>query len=120
MSFTDPLSVTISGTTTPLPRVSVGDDQSEYQSANGLILVKASHEYGKRTRRMVRLDTSKLAPDVFKPSEVVKKSMSVYMVFDLPTDGYDNTEALAAYTGFKTLITATSDAVIVKLLGGES
>lgn len=120
MSFAEPLSVTISGVTTPLPRVSVGDDTSEYQSADGLIVVKASHDIGKRKRRMLRLDTSKLAPDVFKPSENVKKSMSLYIVFDLPDEGYTNAEGKAVYDGFKTLITANSDLLITKLLGGES
>jgi hypothetical protein len=46
--------------------------------------------------------------------------MSNYIVFDIPPVGYTNTEALAVYTGFKTLFTATSDALITKLLGGES
>jgi len=120
MSFTDPLSVTISAVTTPLPRVSVGDDRSEYQSADGLILLSASHDYGKRTRRVLRIDTSKITSDPFKPAENVKVSMSNYMVFDIPPAGYTAAEALAVYTGFKTLFTATSDAMIVKLLGGES
>lgn len=120
MSFTDPLSVTISAVTSPLPRVSVGDDRSEYQSADGLILLTASHDYGKRTRRMIRIDTSKLTADPFKPAENVKVSMSNYMVFDLPPAGFTAAEALAVYTGFKTLFSATSDAMIVKLLGGES
>jgi hypothetical protein len=120
MSFTDPLSVVISGTTTPLPRVSVGDDRSEYASGDGLILLTASHDYGKRTRRVLRIDTSKLAADPFKPAENVRVSMSNYMVFDLPPAGYNPAEALAVYAGFKTLFTATSDAMIVKLLGGES
>lgn len=120
MSFSDPLSVTISGTTTPLPRVSVGDDKSEYQSGDGLILLSASHDYGKRTRRVLRIDTSKLTADPFKPAENVKVSMSNYMVFDIPPAGYTPAEALAVYQGFKTLFTATSDAMIIKLLGGES
>jgi hypothetical protein len=120
MSFTEPLSVTISGTTTPLPRTSVGTNQSEYTSANGLIVVKASHTYGKRTRRMLRIDTSKLSPDVLQPTINAKKSMSLYMVFDTPDEGFDNVEELAVYQGFKTLITATSDDMIKKLLGGES
>lgn len=120
MSFTDPLSVTIAAATTSLPRTSVGDDESEYRSADGLIVVRASHDYGKRTRRMLRIDTSKLAPDPFKPAENVELSMSNYIVFDLPTDGFSNAEALAVYTGFKTLFTASSDAMITKLLGGES
>jgi len=46
--------------------------------------------------------------------------MANYIVFDLPPAGYTNTEALAVYTGFKTLFTSGSDALIVKLLGGES
>jgi hypothetical protein len=68
MSFSDPLSVTIAGTTTPLPRTSVEEDGSEYTSADGLIVVSASHQYGKRTRRQLRIDTSKLTADPFKPS----------------------------------------------------
>jgi hypothetical protein len=46
--------------------------------------------------------------------------MSNYIVFDIPVAGYSNAEALAVYNGFKAVYTATSDALIVKLLGGES
>lgn len=120
MSFTDPLSITISGVAIPLPRTSVGDDESEYTSADGLTKVSASHTYGRRTRRVLRVDTSKVAADPFKPAENVELSMSLYMVFDLPVAGYSNTDALAVYTGFKTLYTATSDQMVTKLLGGES
>ncbi|DAD51297.1 coat protein [ssRNA phage Esthiorhiza.4_5] len=120
MSFTDPQSVTISGTTISLPRTSVGDDESEYSSGDGLTKLSASHQYGKRVRRVLRLDTSKLAPDAFRPTENVKVAMSCYMVFDLPPAGYTATEALAVYTGFKNQYTAATDALITKLLGGES
>jgi len=123
MSFTDPLSFTLSGVTTPLPRVDSEGTETQYQSADGLIVVTASHQAGKsRTRRMLRVDLSKIAPDPFKPVENRKISMSNYMVFDLPAvgAGFSNAEQLALYTGLKTLYTATSDALIVKLLGGES
>jgi hypothetical protein len=46
--------------------------------------------------------------------------MSNYIVFDVPQAGYTASEALAVYAGFKGLFTATSDAMITKLLGGES
>jgi len=46
--------------------------------------------------------------------------MSNYIVFDLPPAGYTGAEAQAVYAGFKALFTATSDQMIVKLLGGES
>lgn len=120
MAFTDPLSVTISAVTTPLPRVSQADDESSYQSADGLIVVKAGHDSGKRLRHTIRIDHNKLTADPFKPSENVKVGMSHYLVFDVPPAGYTNAEVLAVYTGFKTMYTATSDALITKLLGGES
>jgi hypothetical protein len=120
MSFTEPLVVTISGSAINLPRVSVGDDRSEYTSGDGLYSISASHDYGKRTRRALRIDASKLAPDPFKPVENVRVSMSHYLVFDLPPAGYTAAEAEAVYQGFKTLYIATGDTMVKKLLGGES
>jgi len=73
-----------------------------------------------RARRLLRIDHSKLTSDPFKPSENVKVSMANYIVFDLPPAGYTNAEALAVYQGFKALYTTGSDAIISKLLGGES
>lgn len=120
MSFTDPLSITISGVTTPLPKTDVEGNKSQYTSSDGLIQVTADHDYGKRTRRVLRIDTSKITADPFKPTENTKVSTSLYVVFDVPPAGYTNADLLAVYTGFKTMFTATSDAMITKLLGGES
>jgi len=120
MAFTDPQSVTISAVTTPLPRVSVGNNTASYLSADGLIKLSASHAYGRRSRRVLRLDHSKLTADPFIPAQNTKVSMSNYIVFDVPPAGYTNADVLAVYVGFKTLFTATSDALITKLLGGES
>jgi len=39
---------------------------------------------------------------------------------ETPPAGYTNTEITQVYTGFKTLYTASSDAVFTKLIGGES
>jgi len=120
LSLTDPQSITIAGTTTPLPRVATGKNLSEYLSADGLIKLGASHAYGRRTRRVLRIDHSKITADPFIPTQNAKVSMSCYMVFDVPPAGYTNTQQLDVYTGFKTLFSATSDAAITKLLGGES
>lgn len=120
MSFTDPQTVTISGVTTPLPRTSVLGSASEYTSSDGLIKMSASHSYGKRNRHLLRLDHSKISADPFIPADNVEVSMSNYIVFDVPVVGYTLAEALAVYVGFKTQFTATSDAIISKLLAGES
>lgn len=120
MAFTDPQSITISAVTTPLPRVSTEKNASNYSSSDGLIDLSASHAYGRRTRRVLRVDHTKITSDPFRPAENTEVSMSNYIVFDLPVVGYTNAEVKAVYTGFKTLYTATSDALIDKLLGGES
>jgi hypothetical protein len=120
MAFSDPLSITISAVTTPLPRISTMEDESIYQSGDGLIQVQASHDSGKRYRHLLRVNHSKLAPDPFRPTENVKVSMSHYIVFDVPVAGYTPTEQIAVYTGFKTMYSAATDALITKLLGGES
>lgn len=120
MAFTDPQSITISGSTVSLPRVSTGTGTSSYQSADGLITLSAASTYGRRTRRVLRVDHSKLTADPFIPTQNTKVSMSNYIVFDLPPAGYTNAEALAVYNGFNTLYTAATSALVSKLLGGES
>jgi hypothetical protein len=120
VSFADPQTVTIDGVTSSLPRVSVGNRSSEYQSADGTITLKASSSIGNRIRRVVRLDHKKVSADAFLPETNVTRSMSCYLVFDLPPTGYTNAEALAVYDGLRDQLAASSDALITKLLGGES
>lgn len=120
MAFADPQTVTISGTAIALPRVSTGKFSSEYLSSDGLVKLSASSAYGRRTRRVLRLDHSKVSPDLFVPSNNVKHSMSCYMVFDTPPVGYTNTEALAVFDGLRDQAAASTDLLVTKLLGGES
>jgi len=69
---------------------------------------------------VLRVDHSKITSDPFIPAQNTKVSMSNYIVFDLPPAGYTNADALAVYAGLKALYTASTDALISKLLGGES
>jgi len=120
MALTDPQSITISGTAISLPRVNTGSNASEYRAADGTVDLTLSNAYGRRTRQVIRLDHNKVTADPFIPTQNSKVSMSCYMVFDRPVAGYTNTEALAIYTGFNSLYTASTSALITKLLGGES
>lgn len=120
MAYADPQSITISAVPISLPRVNVGNNGSEYLSADGLVKLTANSTYGRRNRRVLRIDHSKITSDPFIPSQNVKVSMSNYIVFDVPVAGYTNAEALAVYAGFKAAFTASSDLLITKLLGGES
>jgi hypothetical protein len=120
MAFSDPQSVTISGTAISLPRTSSGKNESGYTSGDGLVALTASSSYGKRTRRVIRIDHSKITADPFISTTNVKVSMSTYLVFDVPPAGYTNAEAKAVYDGFVAALNASSGALITKLLGGES
>lgn len=120
MSFADPQSVTIGGTAYPLPRVGSGVNTGTFRSADGLVQLGVASAYGKRTRRTIRLDHSKVAADPFNSSINAKYSMSAYLVVDVPVVGYtvsqqgDVANALTAY------LTATTNARMTQLLGGEN
>lgn len=120
MALADPQSVKINGTTSSLPRVSTGDFESEYMSADGLIKLTLSTVSKKRKRQVVRLDVSKIAADPFIPTQNVELSMSTYVVFDRPPAGYTNTEAKQVYDGFIEALQASSSLIVTKLLGSES
>nr|QDH90870.1 MAG: hypothetical protein H4Bulk46242_000004 [Leviviridae sp.] len=118
----DPQTVTISGTTVPLPRTRTEGSETEYTSADGMIKLSISHSNsGKRARSVIRIDHAKLAPDPFQSGENVKTGCAVYTVVDSPSAGYyTDPELLAIWQGFNTQLTATSNAVFTKFLGGES
>jgi hypothetical protein len=121
MALTDPQTVTISAATTPLPRVYQKESTSEYESADGLITLRISHSpEGKRGRSVVRIDHAKMTTDPYKPSENVKVGCSIYTVIDTPPAGYTDAEVLAIWVGFNAQLTASSNAVFTKILGGES
>lgn len=121
MSFTEPLSLTVApAAAVSLPRTSVGKDTSSYRSADGLLEIVAQSVYGRRSRRSLRCNHSKVVPDPLVSSVNVPVGMSIILTIDTPRTGYTAVEALALYTGFKTLFSASSDTLITKLLGGES
>lgn len=116
----DPQSVTVSGVTTSLPRVRVNNNEATYSDPESTLQLRARHQIGRRTRREIRLDLKKVSADVFLPSQNVQQSMSVIVVFDMPAAGYTAAEALAAYAGLNTQLTASSNAVLTAFLGGQS
>lgn len=120
MALADPQSIKINAITTSLPRVSTGDFESLYESADGLIKLSLSTASKKRKRQVVRLDVSKVAADPFIPAQNVELSMSTYLVFDRPAVGYTNTEAKQVYDGFIEALQASSSVMVTKLLGSES
>jgi len=119
MAFADPQSVTINAVAIPLPRTSSGDNSGGFRSNDQLTKLSVSHQYGKRTRHMIRLDTSKVATDPLIAGVSLMASMSAYLVVDVPPAGYSNTEAKALVDAFTAYLTASSGSKVTQLLGGE-
>lgn len=120
MSFTDPQSLTIAAVAVPLPRISTGPNTSTYGSNDGLVVLSASHAYGKRTRRTMRVNHSKIAADPLTAGINVKSSMSVYIVVDTPLTGYTVPQQKEIVDAFAAFMTASTGVAVTKLLGGEN
>jgi len=120
MAFADPQSVTINSIAVSLPRVGSGINAGTFQSNDGLVKLSAQHAYGKRQRRTVRIDHQKIAPDPLVSAQNVLRSMSCYLVVDVPLQGYSVAEEKQVIDGFIAWLNASSGAAITKLLGGES
>jgi len=119
MALIDPQSVTINAIPVSLPRTGSGIDTGTFTSNDGLVKLSVSHQYGKRNRRLVRMDHSKIAPDPLTAANT-SFSMSVQTVFDTPSRGYTVTEAKQVVDGYIAALTANSGALVTKILGGES
>lgn len=121
MSFADPQSVTINAVAQNMPRVSNGDNKGAFSKDDGTYQLKISHQYGKRTRRTIRLDAQKIATNPFDTSLNQQVSMSVYVVVDVPANGqgYTITEQKQIVDGLTAYLTASSGAKVTQLLGGE-
>lgn len=120
MAFADPQSVTIGGTAVSLPRTSSNGDAGGFTAGDGNTALKVSHQYGRRNRRLVRLDSSKIAADPFQTGVNNKYSMSVQLVVDVPPVGFTVAEQKAVVDAIVAYLTASTGARVTQLLGGEN
>lgn len=116
----DPQSVTINSVAQSLPAVARGSNNSIYQKDDGTVKLSVSHQYGKRTRRTVRLDFSKISADPLVPAQNQKVSMSTYLVIDQPITGMTITELKQVVDALTAYLTASTGAKVTSVLGGES
>jgi len=120
MAFSDPQSVTVSGTAVSLPRTGSGADTGTFKSSDGLYQMVVQHAYGKRGRHTIKLIGSKVVSDPLIPSQSKPVSMTVSLTTDLPLNGYSVAEAKAVVDAFTAYLTASTGARVTQLLGGEN
>ncbi|DAD51745.1 coat protein [ssRNA phage Esthiorhiza.2_18] len=118
--FSDPQSVTIGGVATSLPRVGSGIGNGVFSTPDSATTLTVSHSYGKRNRRTAKLATKLLATDPITPSNNIPVSGAFYVVADFPVQGItpDQQKDLAA--ALAVWLTASTNANLIKLLGGEA
>jgi len=118
MSLADPQSITI-GSAISLPRVSDDGFKSLYYSADRLVRETMSSQLttgsSGRTKTLARVDKDVVAAD---PITALNKSLtgSCYFVFDFPLFGYTTADKIAMFTGLSGQLTASTNAVLTKLL----
>lgn len=120
MAFADPQSVTISGTAVSLPRTSSGQNSGKFTSNDGNVALSVADNYGGRTRRVLRLDHTKVAADPFLSGTNVSYNMSAYLVVNTPKVGYTVAEAKAVVDALVAYLAASTGARVTQLLGGEN
>jgi hypothetical protein len=129
--FTDPISLTpgaaFDAGAVSLPRVSQNGSVSVYRAgpltvnAGSVLQVTASHQSGRRIRRSLRLDYSDNAASTLISGTTAPRSMSAYLVADIPQAGlFTAANQQALINGLKGTWSASTDAVLLKWLNGES
>ncbi len=117
--FSDPQTVTISGSAKTLNRTSNTEGGSKYATSDRAHQVSITHVYGRRHRHTIRLQVDTLTANPLIAGANVTQSMTAYLTVDVPP-GYDAATAKAVLDGFLANLTATSGANLTKLVGGES
>lgn len=120
MAFADPQSVTINAVAQTLPRTGSGTTSGTFQKDDATVKLSVSHSNGNRTRRVIRLDHQKYATDPLISAQNVLRNMAVYLVVDVPVQGYTVTEQKQIVDALTAYLTASSGAKVTQLLGGES
>lgn len=120
MAFADPQSVTIAAVPVSLPRTGSADGAGSFTSNDGNVKLTVSSSYGRRTRRTLRLEHTKVAPDPLISSQNIKYSMSTYIVTDAPVTGYTVAQQKEIVDALVAYLTASTGARVTQLLGGEN
>jgi len=116
----DPQTVTINAVPIVLNKTTSAANLGEFSNADRTTKLVVSHSYGKRIRRMFRIDHSKLVADPLYPAQNIRSGMSFYIVADVPDIGYTVVEQKQVVDGFITALNASSGALLTEFLGGES
>lgn len=117
--FADPISITINAIAKSLARTGTGLDQGSFSTSDRSHRLSVAHSYGRRNRRVMKLQVDSLVANPLISGQNVNQTMSCHLVIDTPP-GYDATTAKQVVDGFVAYLAASSGAAVTKVLAGES
>jgi hypothetical protein len=125
MAFADPQSITYNAVANSLARVSSGVNAGSFfttGAAGSTFGLEISNQYGRRTRRMARLNVGLVNPNPYVTGNSNFESTSVYLVVDTPaTNGLvDPAVAVLSVNALTGWLTASSNANALKLVQGQN
>jgi len=116
----DPQTVTINSVANTLPRTASGVNEGIFTKDDANVKLTVKHTYGKRTRRVARLDFRKIAADPLISAQNIVYSMAAYLVVDTPVTGFTVAEVKQIVDALTLWLTTSTGANTTKVLGGES
>lgn len=125
MAFADPQSVTYNAVAKSLNRVSSSTNAGRFylaETGGNDYSLELSHQYGKRTRRMARLNVGAVSANPFATGLSSYESSSFYLVVDTPAT-YGIVDPAVAVLGVNALtawLTASTNANALKLVQGQN
>lgn len=121
MAFADPQSITISGVASSLPRTGSGIGVGGFASNDSSLVMDVRHAPSRtRTSRTIGVTIKKYVSDPLRPADNVPVQATIRLVVNQPIQGFTPADLSAAIVGFLNNLTASSNANIGKLLGGEA
>lgn len=117
--LTDPQAVTILGTTSSLPRVSVSGSQATYATSDETVVLAINHATtkSKRKRHEVRFTWAKVVTDPVSNAND-SESTTITFVIDRPPYGFTETDVDGMATAFRNWLAVSG--LVGKLYGNQS
>lgn len=116
--FSEPQSVTVNAIANDLQRVSFGNRTGIFEDVADGQRLTIAHQSGKRSRRTVRFDITKVAADPLLDGVSRQYSMSAYLVVDHPLVGFDTAEIEDNISGLTDWCGVVGN--LTKVVNGES
>ncbi|DAD50199.1 coat protein [ssRNA phage Zoerhiza.1_7] len=107
--FSDPLTITLAGTSKSFSRTNISGASSVYtESSTGAYQLLISHFVGKRQRDQFRLNWNKVVSDPYATGRSFPVSASAFITLDTPLLGFTSSEKTDFVFGLADTITRAS------------